>query len=122
MKNRTALEEKAIAYHEAGHVVAAYLHRVPIRYATILPSETALGHVLHQRLSHEIDLAIDVSDRARLSAERKLLSSLAGPAAEIRFRKRSRSVYSFSDDRKALEIAVRLSSSTKAAEALLKWL
>ena len=108
-----------MAYHEAGHVVAAYLHRLPIRYAAIVPSKTALGHVLHQKLSHEIDLAIDVSDRARLRAERKLLSLLAGPAAEIRFRKRShRSVYSFSDDRKALEIAAHLSSSIEAAEAL----
>jgi hypothetical protein len=34
------------AYHEAGHVVAHYLLKIGFRYATIIPSENALGCVV----------------------------------------------------------------------------
>lgn len=74
-------EREIIAWHEAGHAVAAILtpDADPVEHATILPSGNALGHVLQVP-----DADRNLETRARLKS--RMLVLAAGRAAEqIRF-------------------------------------
>jgi hypothetical protein len=78
------------AYHEAGHVVAHICLGSGFNYVTIKPDkdDDSLGHVARGRYPAWFDPENDKSDRARLFAEKRILSCLAGDAAEARWRGR----------------------------------
>ncbi len=63
---------EATAHHEGGHAVVAWRLAIPFRYATIVPEEESLGHVLFNRLPRWCDEteASYHADRARLFVER----------------------------------------------------
>lgn len=70
-------EREIIAWHEAGHAVAAILapNSDPVEHATILPSGSALGHVLQVP-----DADRNLETRSRLIS--RMLVLAAGRAAE----------------------------------------
>jgi ATP-dependent Zn protease len=88
-RNPTPSALEATAIHEAGHAVAAWLLRVRVNSATIIPHSGALGHVTHANPLRGVDLEWDDSDRARLRAERYIKVCLAGPLAQKKFNPRS---------------------------------
>jgi hypothetical protein len=85
---RRALE--ATAYHEAGHVVAAFFFNVPFRKkgATIIPDGVAFGGV-HTKNIFRDKPDVNDSDAVRLRCERKAMVSLAGIIAQRKFNNRS---------------------------------
>lgn len=114
---------EATAYHEAGHAVAAWAYKLPVRRISIRPEGDAKGVAVHRNPLAGIRLDIDGSDRARLRAEKAILICLAGPAAQRRFSPRSfRKHHAASDIDMASELALRLSASGEEASAYLAWL
>jgi ATP-dependent Zn protease len=114
---------EATAYHEAGHMVAAWRQHLKIRRATIIPAEDYTGRVEHESPLRGIRLDIDGSDRAALKAEKAILICLAGPAAQRRFRRSSwRTHHGAGDHEIASDLALRLQGSGKIATAYLGYL
>jgi hypothetical protein len=80
---------RGTAFHEAGHVVAAYYLHVPIKHVTIVPTADASGHVASGRFPRNIAARIEEADYAsgyggsidpatRRWVERQVMFSLAG--------------------------------------------
>ncbi len=116
-------QRKATAYHEAGHAVAAWRHRMKLRSATIIPASDYSGVVEHQNPLRGIRLDYDGSDRARMRAESAIIISLAGPAAQKRFNPRSwRSYHGASDFELVTDLALRLNGDGNTATAYCTWL
>jgi Peptidase family M41 len=127
VKQMTPGQRKAIAYHEAGHIVAAVDQGVQVREATIMPNGDDLGQVTHHSIFGRIRLDSDRSQRARRRVERSIIVSMAGPAAQRLYCKRNRARSwplhgGESDYSKAFDIACDMCSSHEAAEAYLNWL
>jgi hypothetical protein len=113
----------ALAFHEAGHTVAAWHNRLKIHRATIVPASDLRGHVTHANPLRGVHLDYDGSNRARLRAEAAIIVSLAGPAAQRRHNPRSwRSWHGLHDHERAVDLALSVNPSEMAAEAHLAWL
>ena len=118
----------ATAYHEAGHMVAAWRMRVKIHKATIVPTEIYLGCVHHESPLRRINLEVDGSDRAEIKANKMVLICLVGPAAERRHNPSLSlgsslpSYHGKSDYDLAPDLAFRLASNNEVADAYLKWM
>lgn len=88
-KRRSHLEY--VAYHEAGHAVAAVRLGVPFHHVTIEPEEGSLGHLLHKRYSRGF---LDACSNGYLSPNQEhrldalTVVCFAGPEAERRIRGR----------------------------------
>lgn len=118
-----------VAYHEAGHAVAAWRKRLRIREVSIVGNEDSSGRAIyHKDPLHGIRLDIDDSDRARLRAEKAIVVALAGPAAS---RRHSPETYDASAEGQyegrgdfdiASDLAFHLNGSARSAEAYLGWL
>jgi hypothetical protein len=85
--NQAAADERAVAYHEAGHCVAAY--RLRIRFTgrkalTIIPTETYSGRFIHHCILKD-DVEWNASDHNRLRMERSVQALLAGIEAQRRY-------------------------------------
>lgn len=114
---------EAIAYHEAGHVVAAWDLGVRIKHATVIPDAEDLGHVMHHDPLRGIRLDFDQSARARMRAEQMIIVCLAGPIAHRRHSPRSwRHHMGHGDHTRAVDLSSRFTSSEQETEAHLKWL
>ena len=74
---------EAVAYHEAGHLIAAWRCRIAIKRATIVPKGSVGGSVHHENVLRGIYLAYDASARANDRADKLAdhLPSRAGSAA-----------------------------------------
>ena len=112
---------KATAYHEAGHMVAAWRQGMKIRRATIVLSAKFMGQVEHESPLKGIRFDIDGSDRAYLRAEKAILICLAGPAAQRHWKPRSWRHYHGAMDYE-LAGTLRLQGSGELATAYLRWL
>jgi hypothetical protein len=118
----------AIAYHEAGHAVAALELGVAIRKVTIIPDADTLGKMVRGKLFGRVRPDIDSPSKSRPVVERQLLLLFAGHAAESRFCKRSSASSSLtalhaSDDfRRAVALAENLCGSDEEVEAYRQWL
>lgn len=106
--NRGQLE--AVAYHEAGHAVAAWLLHIPIRKVTIVPEGDALGYVLRRGVAFpkRVREALECggwSDRdeawAQFIAERHAMYCIAGMEAQKRFNPRSVRIHHWESDHDA---------------------
>jgi hypothetical protein len=111
------------AFHEAGHVVAAWSRGLKTHSATIVPTPEFRGHTLHANPLRGIRLDYDGSARARLRAELAIVVCLAGPEAQRRHSPRSwRAHHGDFDFRKAVDLASSFNSSNEAVHAYLDWL
>jgi hypothetical protein len=114
--------ERATAYHEAGHVVAALHLGIPLRKqgVTIIPGEdsygvTHVGNVLGRQPE------VGASGREELLAERRAIVSLAGIAAERRFNPRSVRNFQWTGDREnAADMLSLFSGSSEELDARVK--
>jgi hypothetical protein len=96
---------RAIAYHEAGHAVAARLLLCRYKYVTIKAGEGSLGHVLMHRIRITDEQAYDLSPTVRDRFERDILVSLAGPEAERLVSKRYNHAGAFNDYRAVVRLS-----------------
>jgi hypothetical protein len=111
------------AFHEAGHVVAAWRHGLKVHSVTIVPTPEFRGRIWHANPLRGIRLDYGESNRARLRAEVGIIVCLAGPEAQRRFSPRSwRSHHGATDHEMAVDLAMRLNGSDEASSAHLKWL
>jgi ATP-dependent Zn protease len=113
------------AYHEAGHVVAAYIECIKLKKATIIPSEDYLGVVVRQRMEKRIRDAFEFGEitpakRARL--ESFIMMSYAGGIAQQKHRGRANHIGSSSDYDNVVDLAMMATGSVEETEAYLKWL
>lgn len=116
MSRRSASTETVIAYHEAGHAVAALRLGVPVRHVTIDPENDDGGIVLGHVRFRSGD-----KDPPSLG-HRLLVISLAGPAAQRRYAPRSPvRVNGASDFAHAQRESELCSSDPMAARSLHHW-
>jgi hypothetical protein len=79
---------KTVAYHEAGHAVAAIRFRRAFKSVTVVPGEDNLGHARMFDVPQSViddDTAGPDNFAGRHIIEKAILVSLAGPAAEREF-------------------------------------
>jgi len=113
----------ALAYHEAGHLVAAWRSGFRIRRATIIPAGDVAGLVEHDSPLKGVPLDTDVSEIARCRTEKAIVVCLAGPAAQRQFSARSwRTTHGERDYLVARDLAGCLNVSPAAATAHLGYL
>jgi hypothetical protein len=101
---------EAVAYHEAGHAVAALLLHRPLRYVSIVPDKERgiLGY--------------DLMPRRRTLLEREIMVLLAGEVAEEEFRGWRNRVGARSDYDKAHKCARAICETDEEAVAYVTWL
>jgi hypothetical protein len=90
--------DEFVAYHEAGHTVAAWCLRLRVRRATIVSDEDLGGHVEIEREKPSTCAAIARGERwhpSRLRAERRVMFLQAGEVAQLRYNLRSVSHYHY---------------------------
>jgi len=108
---------RRVAYHEAGHAVAAYVLRQRFRNATIEMTEAFDGLVPMIGLD---DILGKLEGRTRDS----MFMTANGPAAESRFMRQGRRSFigSYDDFGLVLRILGKLSGSSEEANAYANWL
>jgi hypothetical protein len=112
----------ATAFHEAGHVAAAWSRGLKVHSATIDPTPEFRGHILHANPLRGIRLNLSLA-RVRDRAESAIVVYLAGPEAQQRHNPRSwRAHHGASDFKQAFDLAIGLSTSDEAVRAYLDWL
>lgn len=87
MSTKVSHKLRCTAIHEAGHAIAAVELRRAVLYATIEPSDDTLGHVRNPK-PREIVPGHKNLANWHWAFERTILISLAGPAAEAKYRGR----------------------------------
>ena len=107
---------KATAFHEAGHAVAAWLVKIPIRKVTIVPKGDAAGYVLRRGVAFpkRVREILESGSRGTIRyiyareyawgqfiAERHAVYCLAGVEAQRRFNARSVRLYQYEGDRQS---------------------
>src|ERR1700694_2490884 len=109
----------AIAHHEAGHAIAAWHKGMRFREVAITtdPTEKSHGHLLHNQTPDWFQPPLRMNLRIRDRCETLALISLAGPAAEARFRGRHNWKSASSDMQQALDFLDYLSTSDREARA-----
>ena len=122
-KPRRTKKLERIAYHEAGHAVAAFLVRRAFRYVTIKPGEDSLGHILFRKFSDSFRPDIEYDEhKLRPPLEKVIITGLAGHAAESIYAGRNNWVGSRKDFHNAVDYATYLIGEPKELEAYMKWL
>ena len=84
--NQATADERAVAYHEAGHCLAAYRLRIPFtgrKALTIIPTDEYSGRLVHHNILKNLEW--DNSDRNRLKMERSVQALLAGIEAQSKY-------------------------------------
>jgi hypothetical protein len=101
---------QTIAYHEAGHAVADWRHGFRVKRITIVREDDAAGSVLSVTWLRFKMLECDDPTGARIGRyHERLVSLLAGRAAQRRFKPQSiRSWHASSDMKAAMDLLLRL--------------
>jgi hypothetical protein len=117
-KKRSQKAIEATAHHEAGHAVAAFRNKLPIRSVTIERAEGASGQVSHANPLFKDNPEWDTSAKTQRRIEVSALVSLAGEAAQRKFNPRSVRHFHSADDRSnALHVLEYLSANEDEREA-----
>jgi hypothetical protein len=112
---------RATAFHEAGHVVAAWRQGVRVYRVTIVPTDGFMGRIDHQTVLRGNRLDLNSSDRVRGNADRRIIICLAGPEAQRRHRPCSwRAWHGRDDHTTAVDLALRMHGCEKAAATHLR--
>jgi ATP-dependent Zn protease len=111
-RKRSTKSQLRIAFHEAGHVIAARVLGMPINKATIIPEHDTIGHVKYANPLRDVKLDCDSSDEARRRAERTIIIIFAGPAALRKYSPgSSRFLHARGDFEEAAELAGRIDAT-----------
>jgi hypothetical protein len=99
-------QRRATAYHEAGHVVAAIIQGIRLgrKGTSIIPDVDSAGRA-HIRKGFKGNPEYEMSGSTRLGAERRAIVSLAGEAAQRKFRPSSIRRYHAREDGIMLSIS-----------------
>lgn len=119
-------ELTSTAYHEAGHAVAAIYLDVPVRHVSIVPNakKQTLGHVQHGPLPGRL---VDALERGKLTraqrseVEDRAVITLAGPAAEAKFRGRRNHIGASFDYENVVDWAFALHFPGKVCDLWIKY-
>jgi len=112
---------KSTAYHESGHVVAAFHFDMPIEYVTIKPNENSLGHVRYDgkiatRLAQLKNTYTDPTNDERILIEKDIIVDFAGFYAEKKFTGQQNTIGASSDWQNAILKAGVIHSSDNIIE------
>ena len=123
MRRQQSLKASRVtAYHEAGHAVAAIVHRIPFDKVTIVSTDEYLGGVFAQDPSWFRPDLNNADFRTRSFLERRVIGILAGPEAERRHTGRRGRVGAQGDYKNAVDLASYITGSFAETEAYLRWL
>jgi hypothetical protein len=110
------------AFHEAGHVVAAYFLGVRIKKVSILHNKDYVGIVIHEKVVRGLAPEIDTSVLRNFNRMENLARiALAGDIAQKIHAPRSSDGAGL-DRETVANIAFRLNGSPEAAGAWIEWL
>lgn len=76
------MTERLVAYHEAGHAVAAFYLGLRVREVSIVPDADGLGYVFWKPMPSSFRPDVEVTPKVRDRIEREAIATLAGPCAE----------------------------------------
>lgn len=112
-----------VAYHEAGHAVAAYIFHRRFSSVSIIPKDDYLGIMTRPKTeSLEQDL-LDMDDfRNRKRIESEIIISFAGAVAEGLLVGRHNWKGAIQDNHQAIDSAEAIVSSHDELEAYINWL
>lgn len=71
MTRHVPADEWRVAIHEAGHAIVAIERHIAVQWATIVPTDSMLGHVQHSHLGNEDDADVALLILAGAAAEEK---------------------------------------------------
>ena len=111
-----------VAYHEAGHAVAAFLMRRSFSYVTIKPDESSFGHIFYQKFRDSFNPDYVEDYKIRRPLEKAIITGLAGHVAEKIYSKQENYETSENDFHVAVDLASYLCGSNEEIEAYIKWL
>ena len=118
-----ALNER-VAFHEAGHAVAAFHHGLKVRRVSIKPDAEAQGYCLLAPSRRHFDMPLSL--RVRHAFESHFVVAFAGPLSELRHRDGSPDdlwEIGRTDDHAELEESVlEIIGNQPEADAYLQWL
>jgi hypothetical protein len=112
--------QRATAYHEAGHIVAAYAQRLAVKGVSIVEDEETRGRADTGKWPVE-DLLL-TADRRRRWLEKRIIVFLAGAQAEELLAGERDPAGASDDYHQAVQLASYLTGSTEETEAYLAWL
>ncbi len=113
------------AYHEAGHVVVAYIELIKIKRVSIVPHQDYLGVVTRQGMEKRIRDAFEfggITPARRARLESFIMLSFAGGIAEKKHRGQANHLGSSADYERVVDLAMMATGSAKETTAYLKWL
>jgi hypothetical protein len=116
-----------LAYHEAGHCVAALVYGITVRYVTITPSKSAQGEARSGHASIRRPKTPPSAEQRKgeiygdlKSMHATLIRCLAGPVCESRFTRRPVDVVSMAGDFVAAVEIIRTCLGENATPAMLE--
>jgi hypothetical protein len=124
-KKRTRVTDlECTAYHEAGHAAIAFVLRRAVKLVTIMPNAEAgtLGHVRKGDFSDSFRPDANKDPRTRSLVEREIIISLAGPAAEAKYKGHRNNIGACGDYHDAVDLAMHVCVSVKETHRYLAWL
>ena len=115
-------EVRTVAFHEAGHALAAHFLQMDFDHVTIEPDEGSLGHVLHPPYGESGMSFVELTRDERERVENSIIVSLAGPEAERLSTGRYNRQGARSDMEQVTDLVQRMPYSEKGQRLFLRWL
>jgi hypothetical protein len=117
---RSRAVDESTAYHEAGHLVAAYFLGIPLGRIAVTIDEDSAGRFMRRLKFRAGELDVGNSYRSKLKAERLAQVCLAGIVAQQRYSPSSvRSWHANRDYQTAHELVSAISGSQEEVQAYL---